>query len=66
VARAEEDLARAREAFDALEAEVTEAVRRLEVASDTAAIALEPIAVTPKKADVLIGTVALLWRATRS
>jgi len=62
VALAEEELARERAAFDALEAEVTEAVRKIDDALDPSALVLEPIAVRPKKADVSVGTVALLWR----
>ena len=62
MALAEEELARERAAFDALEAEVTEAVRKIDDALDPSALVLEPIAVRPKKADVSVGTVALLWR----
>jgi hypothetical protein len=62
VERAEEELRRAREAMDELEREVTDAVRRIDTAFDPSALVLEPVHIKPKKADIVVGVVALLWR----
>jgi hypothetical protein len=66
VERAEDELRRTREAFDALEHEVTAQVRALDATFDPAALVLEATSVKPKKADIAVGTVALLWRPARS
>ncbi len=62
VGQAEDDLRRAREAFDAIEREVTDVVRRIDSTFDPAVLAIEAVHVKPKKSDLVVGTVALLWR----
>ncbi len=62
VGRAEDELRRAREAFDAIEREVTETVRKIDTTFDPAALVLEAVHVKPKKSDLVMGAVALLWR----
>jgi hypothetical protein len=62
VGRAEEELRRARAAMDAVEADVKAAVAKIDSSFDPAALVLEPVHVKPKKSDLVVGTVALLWK----
>jgi hypothetical protein len=60
---AEDELRRAREAMDAVEAEVKQAVAKIDTSFDPAALELERVHVKPKKSDLVVGTIALLWKA---
>jgi hypothetical protein len=62
VAHAEADLAALRERYEALEAELEQEVAALEATFDPAAVAIESVAVKPRKADIEVSDVALVWR----
>jgi hypothetical protein len=62
VAHAEADLTSLREQFSTLEAELANEVSALESTFDPAAIALEIVAVKPRKSDIQVTDLALVWQ----
>ena len=62
VAHAEAELAALREQFAALNAEVETEVRNLEATFDPAAIEVESVPVKPRKSDIAVTEVALVWQ----
>jgi hypothetical protein len=62
VAHAEADLTSLREQFSTLEAELETEVSALESTFDPAAIALETVAVKPRKSDIQVTDLALVWQ----
>ncbi|HXW09764.1 MAG TPA: hypothetical protein VD737_04060 [Steroidobacteraceae bacterium] len=61
VAHAEADLTSVREQYAALEAELEAEVSRLESTLDPAAIQLETVTVKPRKSDIEVAELALVW-----
>jgi copper chaperone CopZ len=61
VAHAEADAAAVREQIEALEAELEAEVARLESQLDPATVAIETVAVKPRKADLAVEDMALVW-----
>ncbi|MHB1007251.1 MAG: ATP-binding protein [Chloroflexota bacterium] len=61
VGRAQETMGALRSQLDDLESEFRSEADALEAALDPASEELEPIAVRPKKADIVVDTVALVW-----
>jgi hypothetical protein len=62
VAHAEADLAALRERYEALETELEQEVAALETSLDPATIAIESAAIKPRKSDIEVSDVALVWR----
>jgi hypothetical protein len=62
VAHAEADLTSLREQFSALEAELETEVAALDSTLDPAAIQLETVAVKPRKSDIQVTDLALVWQ----
>jgi hypothetical protein len=62
VTHAEADLASVREQYAALEVELEAEVARLESAFDPAAIPLETVSVKPRKSDIEVSGLALVWQ----
>jgi hypothetical protein len=63
VAHAEADARALREQVEALDAELEAEVARLESEFDPQAIRLEPVPVAPRKSDIAVEDLALVWRA---
>jgi hypothetical protein len=63
VAHAEADARALREQVEALNAELEAEVARLESEFDPQAIRLEPVPVAPRKSDIAVEDLALVWRA---
>jgi hypothetical protein len=61
VAHAEADVAAVREQIEALEAELAAEIARLESEFDPATIDIETVAVKPRKADLAVEGMALVW-----
>jgi hypothetical protein len=61
VANAEAELAALREQYAALEAELEEQVAALESNLDPAAVPVETVGVRPRKSDITVSDVALVW-----
>ena len=59
---AEADLTSVREQYAALEAELEAEVSRLESTWDPAAIQLETVTVKPRKSDIEVTDLALVWQ----
>jgi hypothetical protein len=62
VAHAEADLTALRGQYEALEAELEAEVAALEAGYDPATVAIEAVAIKPRKADLAVSDVALVWR----
>jgi hypothetical protein len=61
VAHAEADAAAVREQIEALNAELEREVARLESEFDPAAVEIETLAVKPRKSDIAVEDLALVW-----
>jgi flagellar motility protein MotE (MotC chaperone) len=61
VAQAESDARAVREQLDTLNAELEAEVTRLEAGMDPATVPVETMAVTPRKSDITVEEVALVW-----
>jgi len=62
VAHAEADLAALREQYSSLEAELEAEVAALESSFDPAAIPLETVGIKPRKSDIEVTELALVWQ----
>ncbi|HEX9207423.1 MAG TPA: hypothetical protein VF851_04245 [Steroidobacteraceae bacterium] len=62
VAQAEADVEALREQYAALEAELSAEVAAQESAFDAATVAIESVAIKPRKSDIAVADVALVWR----
>jgi hypothetical protein len=62
VAHAEADLSALREQYEALEAQLAGEVAALEAGFDPATVPIEAVAIRPRKADIEVSDVALVWR----
>jgi hypothetical protein len=62
VAHAEADLTALREQYEALEAELESEVAALESDFNPATVAIEAVAIKPRKTDIAVSDVALVWR----
>jgi hypothetical protein len=65
VERATENLEVLQQRLQALEAEFAAESARVAAAHETGNIALRPVAVTPRKSDLAIGEIALVWQPWR-
>jgi DNA helicase HerA-like ATPase len=61
IARAEENLAELQAKLQALEEEFNNAIRETEAALDPRELEIEDLSIRPRKADILVEEVALLW-----
>lgn len=61
IASAQEDIAAIDQQIADLSAQVDEELKQVEGSIDPATLALEPIEVRPRKGDITVGTVALVW-----
>jgi multidrug resistance efflux pump len=62
VAHAEADLAALRQQYDSMAAEVEQEVAALEGSFDPASIQVERVAVRPRKSDIAVSDLALVWQ----
>ena len=62
VAHAAADIASLRQQYATLEADVEAEVAKLEPAFDPAAIELETVTVKPRKSDIAVSDLALVWQ----
>ena len=62
VAHAEADLTALQDQYAALEAELEAEVAELEADFDPATVAIEAVAIKPRKTDIAVADVALVWR----
>jgi signal recognition particle GTPase len=61
VAQAEADARAVREQLDTLNAELETEVTRIEAGMDPASVALETVTVAPRKSDIAVEEIALVW-----